>query len=231
MTFSLLGALTDLIVTVLVTVGLPGLFALMVIATLGLPPLPAEVILPFAGFLVAEGSYSFGAAVGVSLAGGLCGAFAAYAIGRWWRHRLAGLGIGYLRLEPRHLERVDAYFARYGELTVGLARLIPVIRAYISYPAGTAEMPAARFGFFTLLGSVPYAVGFIYAGQALKSNWAQISGYFALLNIPLIAFIVLVVVYLGLQIAGVLAPGWPPRRRTPRPEDRPSAPPGKGPPA
>lgn len=231
MTFSLFGAVTGLIVTVLVTVGLPGLFALMIVESLGLPPIPSEVILPFAGFLVAEGTYSFTAAVAVSLAGGLCGAFAAYAIGRWWRQRITGLGLGYLRLEPRHLARVDAYFARYGEPTVGLARMVPVIRAYISYPAGTAKMHPVRFGLFTVLGSVPYAVGFIYAGMVLRSDWGQISAFFELLNLPLIALVVIVAVYLVLQITGVLAPGWPPRRRTSASTTGPGAPPRKAPPS
>lgn len=230
MTFSLFGAVSSLIVTILVTIGLPGLFALMVVACVGVPPLPSEVILLFAGFLVAGGTYSFGAALTVALAGGLCGAFAAYAIGRWWRHRITGLGLGHLRLEPRHLKRVDAYFARYGETTVGLGQMVPVLRAYISYPAGTAEMPAARFGVFTLLGALPYSVALMYAGTVLKSKWTEITGYFSLLNLPLIAVVVGIVVYLALQIAGVLAPGWPPRRARPATVNGPGLDPEKGPP-
>jgi membrane protein DedA with SNARE-associated domain len=188
------------------------LLALMAVESFGLPPIPSEVILPFTGFLVAEGTFSFGPALAVALAGGLLGSYAAYAVGRWWRDRITGLGIGRLRLEQRHLDRVDRFFARHGEATVGFSRLVPVIRSYISYPAGTAKMEPARFGVYTLLGSVPFTLALIYAGIVLRSNWTVVSSYFSLLDYPLIALVVIVVAYIGLQIAGVFAPGWPPRR-------------------
>jgi membrane protein DedA with SNARE-associated domain len=188
----------------------------MAVESFGLPPIPSEVILPFTGFLVAEGTFSFGPALAVALAGGLVGAYAAYAVGRWWRHRITGLGIGRLRLEQRHLDRVDRFFVRHGELTVGVSRLVPVIRSYISYPAGTAKMEPVRFGAYTLLGSVPFALALIYAGMVLRSDWTVVSSYFSILDYPLIALVVIVVVFIALQIAGVLAPGWPPRRAEPR---------------
>jgi membrane protein DedA with SNARE-associated domain len=214
--FSLVGSVSDFIVTILETIGLPGLFALMAVESFGLPPLPSEVILPFTGFLVADGTFSFAGATSVALVGALVGAFAAYAVGRWWRDRITGLGLGRLRLEPRHLERVDRWFSRHGETTVGLSRMVPVIRSYISYPAGTARMEPARFGVYTLLGSIPFTVALIYAGMVLRSNWTVVSTDLAYLNYPLIALVVLVVIFLALQVAGVLAPGWPPRR-APRP--------------
>jgi membrane protein DedA with SNARE-associated domain len=212
---SLVGTLTNLIVYVLQTIGLPGLFALMAVESFGVPPLPSEVILPFAGFLVADGTFSFPAATAVAVLGGLVGAYAAYAVGRWWRERITRMGIGRLRLEPRHLERVDRWFAERGEATVALARLVPIIRAYISYPAGTARMPPVRFGIYTALGSTPFAVAFIYAGMVLRSNWTAVSSSLVYLDYPLIAIVVLVILFLALQVAGVLAPGWPPRRAVP----------------
>ena len=212
MAFSLIGSVVDVIILIMTTVGLPGLFALMAVESFGVPPVPSEVILPFAGFLIADGTYSLTGAVTVALLGGLIGSFAGYAVGRWWRHRITGLGLGRLRLEPRHLERMDRYFARRGEVTVGVARLLPVVRSYISYPAGTAKMPAARFGIYTLVGSVPFTFGLIYAGMVLRSNWTVVTSYFNLLNYPLIALVGLAVIYILLQIVGVLAPGWPPRR-------------------
>lgn len=210
--FSFIGSVSDVVVTVLQTIGLPGLLALMAVESFGIPPLPSEVILPFTGFLVADGTFSFAGAASVAVLGGLLGAFAAYAVGRWWRHRITGLGVGRLRLEPRHLERVDRFFARHGDSTVCLTRMVPVIRSYISYPAGTARMAPVRFGAYTVLGSIPFTVALIYAGTVLRSNWTTVSADLAYLNYPLIAVVVLVVVFLALQVAGVLAPGWPPRR-------------------
>ena len=218
--FSFIGSVSDVVVTVLRSVGLPGLLALMAVESFGIPPLPSEVILPFTGFLVADGTFSFADAASVAVLGGLLGAFAAYAVGRWWRHRITGLGVGRLRLEPRHLERVDRYFARHGESTVGLSRMVPVVRSYISYPAGTARMEPVRFGVYTVLGSIPFTVALIYAGTVLRSNWTTVSADLAYLNYPLIALVVLVAVFLALQVTGVLAPGWPPHRarRTLEPE-------------
>ncbi len=141
-------------------------------------------------------------------------------VGRWWRHRITGLGIGHLRLEPRHLERIDRFFARRGEVTVAVARLVPVVRSYISYPAGTARMEPARFGVYTLLGSIPFTVALIYAGMVLRSNWDVVRSYFTYLDVPLFAIVGVVVVYLVLQIAGFLEPGWPPRRS---PRDAPTS--------
>jgi membrane protein DedA with SNARE-associated domain len=213
--FSLLGEVTSLIIYILTTVGLTGLFALMIVESFGIPPIPSEVILPFTGFLVAEGIFTFPAAVIVAVAGALCGAFAAYAVGRWWRHRITGLGVGHLRISSSQLDRVDGYFARHGEVTVALCRLIPVIRAYISYPAGSARMDSAKFGAFTLIGSVPYAIALIYAGELLRSDWPVVSSYFAYLNYPLLVLIAAAAVYIVLEVAGVLPPGWPPHRRRP----------------
>ena len=212
MTFSLVGAFVGLVIAILQTVGLPGLFALMVVESFGIPPIPSEVILPFAGYLVAEGLFSFEAALAVSVAGGLVGAFAAYAIGRWWRHRIERIGIGSLRLHPRHLAAMDRFFARHGEAAVALARLVPVVRSYISYPAGTAEMRPARFGAYTAAGMVPFAVAFLYAGVLLRSQWGTIEGLFHWFDYPALAAVLAGGLYLYLVLTDRILPGWPPRR-------------------
>jgi membrane protein DedA with SNARE-associated domain len=211
-TFSIIGTIVDLVTTVLAVVGLPGLFALMTVESFGIPPLPSEVIIPFAGFLVADGTFPLGGTVAAALAGGLVGSFAAYAIGRWWRHRLAGLGWGYLRIRETDLDRMDAWFARRGEATVALARIIPGVRSYISYPAGTAKMNPVRFGAYTLLGATPWTLGLLYAGYVLRSNWLIVSRYFAPIDLALVVVIVAAGVYLALVAAGVVAWGWPPKK-------------------
>jgi membrane protein DedA with SNARE-associated domain len=216
-TFSLIGSVVDVITTVMTTIGLPGLLALMVVSMIGVAPIPAEVILPFAGFLVANGTFAFGWALTAALAGTMIGAYAAYAVGLWWRDRITGLGIGHLRHEARTLERMDRFFARRGEITVALLRLVPVVRTYISYPAGTARMEPFRFGVYTLAGAIPYTVALIYAGMLLRSNWVLLSSYLQLFDVPVLVLVLAVVAYLVLQIVGVLEPGWPPRRtRSPR---------------
>lgn len=224
MTFSLIGTLVNVVTLIYSTIGLPGLFALMVVESFGVPPLPSEVILPFAGFLVADGTFPLDGTIVAAIAGGLLGSYLAYAVGRWWRARITGIGVGQLRIRAAHLERMDAWFARRGEVTVALARVVPVVRSYISYPAGTARMEPARFGFYTLVGSIPWTLALLYAGIALRSNWLVVSRYFEPLDIAFAAIIVAAVAYVVLLAVGYLAPGWPPRR-APRPVPGTGAPP------
>ncbi|HTW56292.1 MAG TPA: DedA family protein [Thermoplasmata archaeon] len=210
---SLVADVANLVVRILSTIGLPGLFALMVVESFGIPPLPSEVILPFAGFLVAEGVYSWEAAVVTAIAGALVGSFIAYGVGRWGRERATGLGLGAMRLEPRHLERMDRFFARYGEVTVAVARVIPIVRAYISYPAGAAEMSPVRFGVYTTVGAIPFTLALVYAGIVLRAHWTVVASYFTVLDPIVIALLAAAIVYFALLVAGVITPGWPPRRR------------------
>jgi membrane protein DedA with SNARE-associated domain len=189
-TFSLIGTVVAIITTVMRTVGLPGLFALMAVESFGVPPLPSEVILPFAGFLVATGDLPLAPTVAVALAGGLVGAYAAYAVGRWWRHRITGLGVGPIRLRESHLEQMDRWFREHGEATVALARCVPVVRAYISYPAGTAKMDARYFGIYTLLGSVPFTLALVFAGIELGHHWGAVEYTFRYLDLAIYAVLI-----------------------------------------
>jgi len=211
-TFSLIGSLVDVITFVLGAIGLPGLFALMAVESFGIPPIPSEVILPFAGFLIASGTFPVAGTLVAALAGALVGSYLAYAVGRWWRHRLVGFGVGRLRIRREDLDRVDRWFARRGEATVALARLAPIVRGYVSYPAGTARMDPVRFGVYTMLGSIPWTIGMLYAGYVLGSHWTDVERYFQPLDIALVVVIVASVIYLGLVAAGRLTAGWPPRR-------------------
>ncbi len=212
MPLSLVQEVVNVITTILSTLGLPGLLALMVVESFGIPPIPSEVILPFSGFLVAERVFPLDGTLAVAISGALVGSYAAYAVGRWWRHRILGLGFGRLRLEERHLARMDRFFARRGEVTVALARLIPGVRSYISYPAGAASMSPVRFGLYTLLGTAPFVVAWVWAGIVLGDHWATISADLQPFNYAIVALVVAGVIYVVLLAMGAVTPGWPPRR-------------------
>ncbi len=175
--------------------GYPGLFGLMAVDSFGIPPLPGEIILVFAGFLVALGTLSFLGAFTVALAGGVTGAFCAYALGRWGRDWLVNRAPSALRVDPRQLARLDAWFARWGDEVVAVARVIPLARAYISYPAGTAEMPPLKFGFYTTVGAIPLTAGLVYLGEVLGSRWNEIVPYFSYLDDAILVLIVGVAVW------------------------------------
>jgi membrane protein DedA with SNARE-associated domain len=194
--FTLIGEVATIIITILTAVGLAGLFGLMVVESFGVPPLPSEVILPFAGYLVATGVFPLWPTVVLAVAGSLVGSFIAYAVGRWWRDRVTRIGFGPIRLEERHLARMDAWFARHGEATVALARLVPIVRAYISYPAGSARMKPARFGLFTLLGMIPFTLAFIYAGIVLGHRWREVTAFFQYIDYLFFALLIAAVAYL-----------------------------------
>jgi membrane protein DedA with SNARE-associated domain len=207
----ILETLVGWLVTVLTAGGLAVLFGLMVVESFGIPPLPSEVILPFAGYLVYRGVYPFGAAFAVALLGGLVGAFIAYAVGRYGRHWLARSGTGMLRLDPKHLAAMDAWFARRGEPAVAVGRLLPLVRAYISYPAGTARMDVRKFGAFTVIGAAPYALLLLYAGYVLGPHWTEIESTFRYLDVVAVVVVVLVLAYVALVWGGRVSTGWPPR--------------------
>lgn len=196
MTFSIVETVVNLIVLVLTAGGLAGLFALMLVESFGVPPLPSEIILPFAGFLIATGVLPLVPTVVVALVGALVGAFAAYAVGRWWRKHLTRIRIGPFGLEERHLARMDRWFSVHGESTVALSRSLPVVRAYISYPAGTARMAPFRFGIYTLVGSIPWTLALVYAGIVLGERWTIVQTYVRPLDYVAYALIVVGVIYM-----------------------------------
>lgn len=202
MSLSLAGLTAEaiaLIVQILQTVGLPGLFALMMVESFGIPPLPSEVILAFSGFLIAQGtdpSFTWPSVVVVSLAGSLAGAFLAYEVGRqlglpWVRRIGAPFGV-----TDHDLDRVQDYFDRRGPATVFFLRMVPLARAYVSYPAGAAEMTRGRFAFFTVAGAFPFTVVLVYAGVVLGERYTIIEQYFDAIDAVLIAAVLLLLGYL-----------------------------------
>src|SRR3954463_7776488 len=154
-----LASITDPIVQFAVDVvdamGLPGIFLLMV-AESACIPIPSEATFLFAGFNVSEGHYSPAAAVAVGPAANLVGSWLAYAVGYYGRVDLLEKHGRKLHIKPSHLRTADRWFQRHGEATVFRARLLQIVRSFISLPAGVARMPFWRFTLFTALGCVPW---------------------------------------------------------------------------
>ncbi|MCI4319901.1 MAG: DedA family protein [Thermoplasmata archaeon] len=211
---------------IMMTAGLAGLFGLMSVESFGIPPLPSEIILPFAGFLVAQGTYSFPLAFVAALAGGVAGSYVGYAVGRWGRRFLVR-GPNWLRLDPRHLDSMDRFFTRHGEGTVLFSRLVPLIRSYISYPAGAAKMEPVRFGVYTAVGAAPFTFALMYAGFLLGKQWHNIVPYFQLLDYVAAGFIVIALGYILLRWRGVIGSKRSPVGAAPATDP---APEGKAPP-
>jgi membrane protein DedA with SNARE-associated domain len=195
--FSITGWLLILIVDAVSASGMVGLlafFVLMFVESFGIPPLPSEIILPVAGFIVATGSdpyFTWPTALIAALVGSLLGVILGYETGRRYGLSLAQrLGVG-------NLDRVKNLFDRRGPSTVLLARTLPVTHAYISFPAGAAKMPRAQFSLYALTGSVPFIGSLLVAGFVLGKNWQAIQPYFSIVDYAVIVGLVaLLLVYL-----------------------------------
>jgi len=160
--------------------GLPGIFALMALSSACIP-IPSEVVMLFAGFAVADPALSNSqhhmTMTGIVLAGLLgtmVGSWVAYGVGRGGRLELLERHGGKLHMGPAQIERAERWFARYGDAAVLFGRMIPLVRAFVSLPAGVARMPLVRFTVLSLIGSIPWVLALALAGHALGSDWTSV---------------------------------------------------------
>jgi membrane protein DedA with SNARE-associated domain len=184
---------------------------LLMLAESACIPIPSEVIMLFGGALAA-GAYpgAHPTLIGIVLAGVLgnvAGSYIAWAVGRYagqpavrrWGRRFGVRG--------HDIDRATAWFDRYGSAAVLFGRMVPVVRTFISLPAGFAGMPAGRFGLFTTLGCIPWTAALGIAGYALGANWQHIANDFhgptyAIAGIVVVALVVAVVLYFRRRRAG-----------------------------
>ncbi len=186
--------LTTLVVGFLVDLvavgGYLGVFALMALES-ALIPVPSEAVMPFAGFLVSRGVFGFWEAVAAGSLGNLAGSLAAYALGaRYGRPLLERYG-RYLLIGEEELSRVEEFFARHGDAAVFFGRLLPAVRTVISFPAGMARVPLARFSLLTFAGSVPWNAALTYAGVVLGENWVLVEEMGGYLDVAVLAVLAL----------------------------------------
>jgi membrane protein DedA with SNARE-associated domain len=181
--------------------GLPGIFALMAISSACIP-IPSEVVMLFAGFAVADPGQSASqhhlTLVGIVLAGLLgtmVGSWVAYAVGRGGRLELFERHGAKVHMGPKQIERGDQWFQRHGESAVLFGRVIPVVRAFVSLPAGVARMPLGRFTLFSLIGTLPWVLGLALAGHALGGDWTSVRKGFEYVDYVIVALVVVGIVY------------------------------------
>jgi len=168
------------------------------------PILPSEVIVPMAGWKVAQSgadpsvvewltaqSWTFIGVMVAATIGAAVGSLAGYLIGAWGGRPLLDRYGRYIHIHPDDLDRADAWFARYGGWAVFLARFVPLLRALINYPAGVARMPIGRFLLFSILGSIPWNLALVTAGWVLGENYAAL--YSAIRPFEILIYVVVVV--------------------------------------
>jgi membrane protein DedA with SNARE-associated domain len=177
--------------------GAPGVALLMALENL-FPPIPSELILPFAGFLVGRGELGFLTALIASTAGSLSGALILYALGRWGGRNLILRYGRFLRVKEADLDRAEGWFDKYDEWVVLFGRMVPGVRSVVSIPAGMLRTPFLQFVLLTTAGSAAWNALLLGAGWYLGENWQQIEGI-----VGSVSHFVLVLVAIALVSAAI----------------------------
>ena len=170
MTERILPYLIHFVTQVIGSLGYAGIVALMGIESACIP-LPSEIIMPFAGYLVYTGHFSLFWAATAGAIGCNLGSVLAYWIGAAGGRPLVERYGRWVLMSHHDLDRMTRFFEKYGTITVLLGRLLPVVRTFIAFPAGVARMPQLRFHIYTFIGSWPWCFGLAYAGMKLGAAW------------------------------------------------------------
>lgn len=177
MTEKILAVLFLFVSHLIAVTGYAGIVILMAIESACIP-LPSELIMPFAGYLVFQGTMKL---VWVATAGAIgcnLGSLVAYEIGYYGGRPLVERYGRWILMGRRELDMADRFFLRWGQMAVFIARLLPVIRTFIALPAGVARMPRGKFHIYTFLGSWPWCLMLAWFGLKLGENWRSLGQYF-----------------------------------------------------
>jgi len=149
-------------------------------------PVPSEAVMPFAGFLVADGKFTFLLVVIFSTLGSIVGSLISYSIGYYGEKALIHKYGRFLLLDPEELEATERFFKKYGDITIFISRFIPVVRHLISIPAGFAQMNIIKFTIFTVIGAGLWNSLLVYTGFYLKNNWEAVMKYSRIVDVVVI---------------------------------------------
>jgi len=173
----LIALLSGFVIATIAGLGYGGVVLLMAVESACIP-LPSEVIMPFAGYLVFKGTFTLWGAALAGAAGCVLGSLLAYFIGAYGGRALVYKYGRYVLISHRDLAWADRWFARHGGITVFIGRLLPVIRTFIALPAGISRMPLLRFVVYTFAGSLIWCYGLAWIGLKLGENWLTLGAYF-----------------------------------------------------
>ena len=197
---SVVELVSNFAIYIIQTLGYWGVFIGMTLESACIP-IPSEIIMPFSGFVVWQGTTNM-TLLGITLVGAignLIGSLIAYFVGlKGGRPFLEKYG-RYVFISHSKLELADRWFERYGWEAVLISRMLPVIRTFISLPAGIANMDLKKFSLYTFLGSLPWSFILAYIGVQLGPNWDTIESYFHIMDIGVFIGIVGLIVYLFLS--------------------------------
>jgi membrane protein DedA with SNARE-associated domain len=186
--------LASFVIYVISFSGYSGIVFLMAIESACIP-LPSEVILPFSGYLVFRGQFNLYLVGLAGALGCLVGSIPAYYLGLYGGRPLIERYGRYVLINHQDLELADRWFTRYGDWAIFFSRLLPIVRTFISFPAGVARMNLRRFVIYTALGSFPWCLGLAYIGMKLGENWDTLETYYHQFDLVIAGFVTLGVTY------------------------------------
>lgn len=195
---AILTQLGQFVVHIISSMGYTGVFLAMAIESACIP-LPSEIILPFTGYMVFAGHFGFWPATIAATLGNLFGALVAYYVGVWGGRPFLKRYGRYFFINERELAWTERLFDRRGEATVFVGRILPVVRTFISLPAGIAKMNPLKMSIYTVLGALPWCAFLIYVGLKLGENWDSLKPYFHRADLVVGGVIVIVLSYVLLK--------------------------------
>jgi membrane protein DedA with SNARE-associated domain len=171
MTDFIVDPLVNFCVDVIGAIGYAGIFLLMLVESANVP-MPSEATMLFAGFKVSDGDLTLFGIVAAGVLGNVVGSWIGYAIGFWGREELLERH-HIFHVSPKQMQRVERWFDRYGSVTVFFTRMLPIVRTFISTPAGAARMPLGRFTLYTAAGCIPWVLMLGIIGVEVGDRWEE----------------------------------------------------------
>jgi membrane protein DedA with SNARE-associated domain len=191
---SITDKLAEFATNVVGDLGLPGVFLLMTLESACIP-IPSEATMLFAGFNVHNGEYSLFAVTAVGVLANLTGSWIAYAVGYYGRLELVERHGNKLHIKQSHLALAERWFDRWGAPAVFFSRMLPIVRTFISLPAGVARMPFWRFSVLTVLGCIPWVFALAFVGKQAADRWTSWRDSLHYVDYAIAALIVVGAVY------------------------------------
>ncbi|MCX6816358.1 MAG: DedA family protein [Candidatus Beckwithbacteria bacterium] len=195
---SLIGFLGNFAMGIINHLGYLGISLAMAIESANIP-LPSEIIMPFSGFLVASGRFTFLGTVIAGSLGGTLGSLLSYSLGYYggekFVRRLIKKYGKFLLIFEYELDEAEHWFNQHGQLVTFTSRLLPVVRTFISLPAGMSRMNVKKFAFFAFLGTFIWSLPLTYLGKVLGQNWHSLGQYFHKFDVVIFALGVFAVAF------------------------------------
>jgi len=190
---------TGVILGIIATISYPGIILRMALESACMP-VPSEIVMPFGGYLAYTGELNFWLVGMAGTIGCLIGSLGAYYVGYHMGRPFVMKYGKYFLISQKHLDKAEEWFKKRGELTVFLTRLLPVIRTFISLPAGVARMDIKKFTIYTFIGCLPWCYALTYVGYWLGPNWESMMGAFHGLDIIIIIAVIIFVIWYIWQV-------------------------------